>query len=691
MAKEPVKSVEWSTLRDLGAEEVEVHAKRILDTMTLLQKLNQLTGNWNLLQAAPMLVRYNSKPIPAGKDDKLGIPGVLFTDGPRGVVMGASTCFPVSMARGATWDPALEERVGRAIAVEARAQGANFFAGVCINLLRHPGWGRAQETYGEDPFLLGVMGSALARGVQSRGVMACAKHYACNSMENMRFKVNVKIDDRTLHEVYLPHFKRCVDEGIAAIMSAYNKVNGVHCGHNAILLRDILKGTWGFKGFVMSDFLWGIRNGEAALKGGLDIEMPLRMHMKPKKMAKFVAAGKIDLALVDDAVLRILRQQLRFNTTMDPASFGKEKVGCPEHVALAREVAQKSIVLLKNDKHTLPFSMEEIKQLAVFGKIARMANIGDHGSSRVHPRRVVTPLDGLKALVGDRIRVVHDDGKSVTRASQIASQSDACVVLAGCTWKDEGEYIASSGGDRASLELHPADVAIIQAIISANEKCALVLEGGSAFITENVRDVVPAMLMAWYPGMEGGAAIADIVFGKVNPSGKLPVTFPKSTDQLPFFDMWAREIDYGYYHGYRLLDKKGAHPAFPFGHGESYTTFQLANPRLDSDRVRSSGTITALVDVRNTGIRAGDEIVQVYVGYDAPALDRPVKELKGFSRIHVEPGESRTVSIQVAAKDLAYFDPSLKTWKHDSCKHAAYIATSSDTSGISPIEFIIEP
>nr|MDO8083993.1 glycoside hydrolase family 3 C-terminal domain-containing protein [Candidatus Sigynarchaeum springense] len=691
MADELEKKMEWAALRDLKENEVDAYAKRILGSMTLLQKLNQLTGNWRLLRGLPMLIRYNAKPIPAGIDKELGIPGVLFTDGPRGVVMGASTCFPVPMARGATWDPALEERVGNAIGIEARAQGANFFAGVCINLLRHPAWGRAQETYGEDPFLLGAMGTALARGVQSKGVMACAKHFACNSMENMRFKVNVRIDDRTLHEIYLPHFKRCVDEGIAAIMSAYNKVNGKHCGHNNVLLRGILKDQWRFPGLVMSDFIWGIRNGEAAIKGGLDIEMPFRIHMKPRKIAALVAAGRIDPALVDDAALRVLRQQLRFNKTMDPGTFTKEKVGCSEHIALAREVARKSIVLLKNDNRTLPFNRDGIKQLALFGKMAKMANIGDHGSSRVHPRRVITPFEGIKSLLGDRVSIVHDDGKNVAKASRIASQSDACVVFAGLTWKDEGEYVASSGGDRANLGLHSSDVTMVQAVVAANKKCALVLEGGSAIITEDVRGTVPAMLMAWYPGMEGGTAIAEIIFGEVNPSGKLPVTFPKSPDQLPFFDRQAREIDYGYYHGYRLLDKNKAEPAFPFGHGGSYTTFQLSNPRLDSGSAKPGGIISALVDIRNTGSMAGDEIVQVYVGYDAPALDRPVKELKGFARIHVEPGESRAVSIPVHVRDLAFFDPASKAWKLDSCQHAAYIATSADASGISPLKFTIEP
>ncbi len=691
MATDPRKRIDWGALRDLDAGAVESHARRILGSMTLMEKLNQLTGNWTLLQGFPMLFRYNAKPIPAGKDKKLGIPGVLFTDGPRGVVMGTSTCFPVSMARGATWDPALEERVGRAIGVEARAQGANLFAGVCINLLRHPAWGRAQETYGEDPVLLGAMGAALARGVQSTGVVACAKHYACNSMENMRFKVNVRIDERTLHEVYLPHFKRCVDEGIAAIMSAYNKVNGEHCGHNKVLLRDILKGQWGFPGLVMSDFIRGIRDGEAALKGGLDIEMPFRMHMKPKKMAALVAAGKIDPALVDDAALRVLRQQLRFNRTADPATFSKERVGCAEHVALAKEVAQKGIVLLKNDDNTLPFRLDGIKQLAVFGKLARMANTGDHGSSRVHPRKVITLLDGLKSAAGDRVAVVHDDGKSIEKASRIASQSDACVVVAGLSWKDEGEYIMSSGGDRGSLGLHPVDVALIQAVSAANKRCALVLEGGSAIITEDVRGAVPAMLMAWYPGMEGGTAISDVIFGKVNPSGKLPVTFPKSPEQLPFFDKSAKEIEYGYYHGYRLLDKDKAEPAFPFGHGSSYTSFLLSKPRLESDHVKRDGTITATVDVRNTGSVPGEEIIQVYVGFDTPALDRPAKELKSFARVHVEPGEVRTVAIPIRAIDLMYFDPTSKTWKHDPCGHAAYVATSSATAGIAPLKFTIEP
>ncbi len=341
----------WNDLVDLNEDQIQAKAREILASMTLKQKGYQMAGDesW-VIGGIKMLHHYNDHPLPAGHDKRLGIEGMFFTDGPRGVVIGRSTCFPVSTARGATWNVALERQVGNAIGIEARAQGANLFAGVCINLLRHPAWGRAQETYGEDPFHLGKMGVALVEGVQQH-VMACAKHYACNSIENARLKVDVKIGERALHEVYLPHFKACVDAGVVSVMSAYNQVNGFYCGHNKHLLRDILKEQWGFKGFVMSDFFWGIRDGKAAILGGLDVEMPFRFKMKPAKIERLVRKGIIPESMIDDAVLRVLTTRLKFNKKRDASHYTREKIASIEHVELAREVARQGTVLLKNDKN----------------------------------------------------------------------------------------------------------------------------------------------------------------------------------------------------------------------------------------------------------------------------------------------------------------------------------------------------
>ena len=342
---------EWGALAGdgpLSPAEIDAQARALLAQMTLAEKIKQMSGDRSFLFGGIKMARaYNAEPVPAGENHRLGIPGIRFTDGPRGVVMYHSTCFPVAMARGASWDVELEARIGDAIGVEARAQGANYFGGVCINLLRHPAWGRAQETYGEDPHHLGEMGAALVRGVQ-RHIMACIKHYACNSIERSRLKVNVKVDERALHEVYLPHFRRCVEAGAASVMSAYNRVNGEYCSHNQRLLTGILRDEWGFDGFVLSDFVFAVRDAKAAALAGLDVEMPFPRHYG-RRLERLVRTGEVPEAVVDTAVLRILRQKLRFSRIGEPGRYTQDVVAGPAHRALAREAAEQSAVLLKND------------------------------------------------------------------------------------------------------------------------------------------------------------------------------------------------------------------------------------------------------------------------------------------------------------------------------------------------------
>ncbi|MGV9197795.1 MAG: glycoside hydrolase family 3 protein, partial [Promethearchaeia archaeon] len=600
---EKKKRINFEKIRKLSREDRNKKLKKFINGLTLKQKTHMMTGDSSLIWGGlKMLWRYNSKPIVAGEIEELGIPGIRFSDGPRGIVMNESTCFPVSMARGASWDPDLEERIGNAIAIEARAQEANFFGGVCINLLRHPAWGRAQETYGEDPFHLGMLGTALVRGTQKH-IMACAKHYACNSMENMRFKIDVSVAERTLREIYLPHFKSCVDEGVASIMNAYNKVNGKYCGHNPHLLRDILKEDWGFRGFVITDFMLGIRDGEQAVKAGVDIEMPFHWRMKSKKLVKMVKKGIISENKINDSVLRILRQQVNFSGIGNPALYKEEKIACEEHTKLALEAARKSIVLLKNKKNSLPLDQENIEKIAVLGKLANTPNIGDKGSSRVYPPYVVTPLEGCKKLVGATVEVIYCEGDDYDEASNVAKNADVAIIVAGYTDKDEGEYVASKGGDRDSLRLKPEEENLILRASEVNENTIVILEGGSAIITENWREKVQGILMGWYPGMEGGTALAEILFGEVNPSAKLPMVFPKSEDQLPYFDKDAKSIEYGYYHGYRLMDKEGFSPAFPFGYGLSFTQYAYNNLKIDKKSIRDDDELTISVDVTNSGDR----------------------------------------------------------------------------------------
>jgi beta-glucosidase len=683
---------EWGSLRvtkPLSKEQIEEKAKNLLAQMSLAEKVHQMSGDTPLISGLLEMIRaYNTRPLPAGENLRLGIPGIRFSDGPRGVVMYNSTCFPVSMGRGAAWDIELEERVGDAIGVEARSQGANFFGGVCINLLRHPAWGRAQETFGEDPYHLGEMGAALVRGVQ-RHIMACVKHYAANSIENARFRVDVRVSERVLREIYLPHFKRCIDEGAASVMSAYNKVNGAYCGHNALLLRDILKDDWGFEGFVISDFIFGVRDAQAAVSGGMDIEMPFTWRLG-KKLRKLVEKGQVPEALIDQAVLRILRQKVRFAQVGEPQRYGPHTVVSDEHRALAREVAQKSIVLLKNEAvekggpPLLPVDKSKIRRIVLVGKLAATPNTGDRGSSMVRPPYVVTPLDGMRAAAEGGLKITFNDGQNLDSAVNAARQADLVVLVAGYTYKEEGEYVSfpRKGGDRETLTLSPHDEDLIQAVATENPRTVVVLMGGSAIITEAWRKKVPAVLMAWYPGMEGGHAITDVLFGEVNPSGKLPCVFPQSKDQLPFFDKNADSIEYGYYHGYRLMDQRGHTPAFAFGYGLSYTTFEYKNLELDRAEIDADGALRVSVEITNSGQVAGEEVAQLYVGYEGSQVERPVKELKGFTKVKLEPGETRRAEFTLPARRLAYYDEGRAGWVVEAMTYQVYVGASSATDAL---------
>jgi beta-glucosidase len=680
-----------ATTESLTDAQIEERAQALLDQLTLDEKIGLMDGDppfWPGL-ADMFAGGYNKHTWVAGAVPRLGIPGVRFSDGPRGVVMPGATTFPVSMARGASWDPALEERIGDAIGRELRALGGNHFGGVCINVVRHPAWGRAQETYGEDSHHLGAFGAALTRGVQGH-VMACAKHYALNSMENARFTVDVSIDPRALHEVYLPHFKRAVDAGVASVMSAYNSVNGEWCGQNKTLLHDILKEQWGFQGFVLTDFIWGMRDAKKAAFAGQDLEMPFQ-NLYCRYLKGLVERGEVPLARIDDAALRLLRQQVRFAQGRNPSDYTSDVVGCEAHRQLAREAAQKSIVLLKNEGNLLPLT--NVQRVAVIGKLADMPNTGDHGSSNTLPAYVITPLQGLRNALGDGATVVYDDGSDPARAAAAAAATDVAICVVGYTSADEGEYVAPDtmaqlatlfpppspeeapiaqalmqappsseevgfgvGGDRSSLTLHADDEALIQAVAAANAHTIVAIMAGSAVITEAWREQVAAILMLWYPGMEGGTAFTDVLLGRVNPSGKLPCTFPKHAEDLPFFDKHATAITYDLWHGYRKLERDGAQPAFPFGFGLSYTTYAYGNLQLAQGRLGADDTLEARIDVTNTGKVAGEEVVQLYIAAQGSKVERAPKELKAFARVALAPGETRTVSLAVPVSDLAYYD-----------------------------------
>jgi beta-glucosidase len=660
-------------------------ARRLLRDCTESERLGLLDGDEPFWPGMPRMigVGYNLEPIVAGTVPRLGIPGIRFSDGPRGAVIGRSTAFPVAMARGATWDPALEERVGEAIGAEIRAQGGNLFGGVCINLLRHPAWGRAQETYGEEPVLLGSMGVALARGAQ-RHVMACVKHYACNSMETARFSVDVRVDERVLHEVYLPHFRMVVDAGVAGVMSAYNSVNGRWCGQNRTLLTDILRAEWGFDGFVMSDFIWGVRDPVASVAAGLDLEMPFAQQ-RAQALPPALASGTASWEDVDRAASRILATQLRFAASVPAEPPPREVVACERHRALAREVAARSLVLLRNEpvdgRPVLPLLQEGLARLAVVGRLADVPNLGDRGSSDVRAPRVVTPLAGLRDAL-PAIEVTHSDGSDLATAVEDAAAAGAAVVVVGYTAEDEGEYVGPFdpelaalyppsedpqaldelarvwaagpqlvGGDRDSLRLPPADEALIRTVGAANPRTVVVVMAGAAVTMEQWRHEVPAILVAWYPGMEGGSALADVLLGTSEPGGRLPFVVPRDEADLPPFDKNATTVTYDRWHGQRLLDRDGKAPAYPLGFGLSYTSFAIDGVEvlLDSD----TATLVVRATVANTGSRPGGHVLQVYACRTPQERADTERVLAGFARVDCAQGERVPVQVEVPLRRLS--------------------------------------
>ncbi len=650
---------------DHGAVEIEV--ERLLASMTLQQKVHEIRG-W---QAAPIDGLYY-----AGGDEGLNIPAFRMVDGPRGARAGMATAFPVAIARGATFDVELERRVGLAAGLEVAAKNGNVILAPTINLLRHPGWGRAQETYSEDTFHMGAMGVSFVSGAQNH-VLTSPKHFALNNLEMTRFEVSANVDERSLHEVYLPHFKRCVVEGAAAsVMSAYNKVNGVYCGEHPVLLSDILREDWGFKGFVESDWFLGTRSTVAAINAGMDIEMPTGYRFDDEKITQAITDGELTEETITRNAGRALYQKVAFDLANREVP-DESVVECREHIELAREVAEKSFVLLKNES-VLPLTTTQ--SIAVVGDLADVANLGDRGSSMVTSSAVTTPLAGLRAFGNEVDLHYYASDADISNIGEF----DVAVVVAGLTYKEEGEFIPTQqqesdgsdlarGGDRADLRLPESQERLIREVALTANKTIVLLEGGSAIEVSSWVNEVDALMMVWYPGREGGHAIARVLFGAVSPSGKLPVSFPQSIRQLMDWDMSALDINHDLFHGYRYLDKKAEQPEYPFGFGLSYTEFTLEG--LQVERVENRFFLN--VSVRNTGDTAGGAVPQLYVSYRNSVVERPVKELKGFGRVELEPGEVADLEIELGDAELCYYDP-LDGWVLEACTYELRVGQASD-------------
>ena len=691
-------------------------AEDLVAKMTLEEKIDQMYGE-KLYQLPKLgigfLVKNRFPHVYAGENERLNIPPWVLSDGPRGARVldkdvFSVTTFPVGMARGASWDIDLEERINEVIAIEMRANKVNYAATPCINLLRHPGWGRAQETYGEDPWHLGEFGVAAVKGIEKHNVMACPKHFALNSIENSRFIIDVDLDERTLREVYLPHFKKTIQVGKpASLMSAYNKVLGEYAPNNKYLLNDILREEWGFKGFVSSDWFFGTRDGLASVKAGLDVEMPYQQVYKYDILEKGIEDGEISESDIDKIVKRTLGTRLKYAFSGDEDLYGHDRIETPEHVDLAREAAEKSMVLIKND-NILPYGSETDQKVLVLGRLANMENTGDFGSSNSTSLNIVTPFEGIETYnkaLGNQVELY--DGPDETIASAKAVDADKVIVIVGYTHLDEGEYLAGEedmkksaeagklvgkkgvGGDREDLRLLPEDEALIKAVSEKNNNVVVVYVGGSAINMNAWEDQVSGILFAWYSGMQGGNALASVLYGDVNPSGKLPFSIARNDDDYPFFNPYTFKIEYGYYHGYTLFDKKNIDVAYPFGYGLSYTTYSYDNLQVEEASLSKEGTLKASVDLSNQGEVAGEEIVQLYIGFKNSSVDRPVKLLRAFDKVLLRAGESKTVELEVSIKDLAWYDPEIKEWKIEEMEYELFVGSSSNKEDLIQASFIV--
>ena len=790
---------------------VEDRVEDLLSRMTLEEKVDMLSG----------INGFDSKP-----NERLGIPSIKMTDGPVGVRFGKSTAFPANVAMAASWDIDLVERIGQAIAREAKAKGYNMQLAPCVNIHRVPHGGRNFESFGEDPFLTSRMTVAYVNGIQSEKVIACTKHFACNNQEYKRSSIDTKVDKRTLHEIYLPAFKAAVQEaGCWSIMGAYNKVNGEYCCENNILLTEILKKQWSFRGFVVSD--WNaVHSTVKTANAGMDIEMPSGKYFG-KKLLEAVEQGVVYESTIDDKVRRILRAMFSMDF-FDQSESDSATFNAPEHHNLALESAKAGIVLLKNEKNLLPLNKDKIKSIAVIGPNAAIARVGGGGSCLVNPPYSVSPLEGLKKKAGDsiqinyakgslmendtqpiesaylkppagngdeqgllaeyfnniefkgkpairridkqvnfrwimlppangiqpdsysirwtgkltppktgkyRLSVTSDDGSRLyfdgrllinnwgnhadvtktaivemeegksynvkmeyfenkgfatailgwqeisdnylERAIDIAKKSDVAVLFVGLSDNYETE-----GRDREYLSLPPGQDELIATVAKANSKTIVVLNSGSPVLMNKWIDKIPALLQAWYPGQEGGNAVADILFGDFNPSGKLPMTFIKKWEDSPAYENYPGKNDVvnyaeGIFVGYRHFDKKQIEPLFPFGHGLSYTSFGYDSLQVTLKTITKGEKLEVSFVLENKGSREGAEVVQLYVSDEKSSVDRPPKELKSFKKVHLKPHEKQLVQFTLDQRALAYYDVDQKNWLAEPGKFQVLIGSSS--------------
>jgi beta-glucosidase len=667
---------------------IEAKAHSMIASLTLKQKIELLGGIDGMF----------TRPMPA-----IGLPSFKMSDASLGVrTWGPTTAYAGGAALAATWDSDFARKLGESLGHDARARGVNFLLGPGVNIARSPLCGRNFEYLSEDPYLNATLVVPFIEGVQSQGVVATVKHYALNDQEFNRHEASSDVDERTMREIYLPSFEAAVTKAhVDAVMNSYNLVNGVHATQNDFLNLKVLKGEWGFKSILMSD--WDATyDGVAAVNNGLDLEMPSPKFMNARNLVPAVESGQVKESTIDEHLLRIFRTELRYGfidrQQYDPADSTYSVADRP----VALQGALESITLLKNDGHLLPLAPARIKRIAIIGPDAFPAITGGGGSSEARAFEPVSILTGIANFLGPDVAVFYSAGMPDTPANKKAvADADVVIVAVGFSPSTETE-----GRDR-TFTLPPGQDALVEAVAATNPRTIVTLTGGGGMDVTRWLDKVPVLLHIWYPGQEGGTAVAQILFGQHNPEGKLPVSFDRSWDENPSAKWYygdpkdnttlhtigfdGKPKDYTIEHirygdklmvGYRYWTTTGKHPLFPFGFGLSYTTYGFANLQVPASGT-SGATVPVSFDVTNTGSVAGAEVAELYVSDPSAKADRPERELKGFAKVRLAPGETRHVTLSLDARAFSYWDEPAHNWKIDPGKFVIRVGDSSENTPLS--------
>lgn len=644
---------------------LETRVSALLAALTVDEKLGLCAGR-NF---------WETKAVP-----RLGIRPFRMTDGPRGVAFHSArrraTAFPSGIALGASFDPELVRRFGEALGSETRAAGCQMVLGPAVNLCRTPLGGRTFEYFTEDPHLNARLAVAAVEGIQSRDVAACVKHYVANNQETDRMRNSSEVGQRALRELYLPAFEAAVREGGAwSVMAAYNAINGVAACENEELLWQVLREEWGFDGFVVSDWFAVRRtaSAESCLQAGLSLEMPGRgSRYRWGALRRARSRGRIDEARLDRALAGLLRAMFRTGHIDGPPPRRRRGISTAEHQALAREVAEAGMTLLRNERNVLPIDTGRVRKVAVLGPKAKQRHCWPlwGGSSGVWPPHEVTPHAGIRAALRDRVELVGS-----------AVEADLAIV---CVGQSHRPGLDSEVRDRSTLELPESQVSLVLRTAAENPNTVVVVVAGSP-IAMDWADAVAAILVAWYPGMEGGHAIANVLTGATNPSGRLPVTFPRRLSDSPAhraartFPGTSRAVHYDedVFVGYRSFDREGIEPLYPFGHGLSYTEFRYSDLEIETTRWEGEGRLGVAFTLSNVGPRDGAEVVQLYVSDPESGVPRPPRELKAFEKRFLAAGESARIELALSARDLAFFSEERMGWKAEAGAFEVSIGASS--------------